>query len=447
MSKKYYFVLIASIIISLFFVVGCSDDKNTDPDVNSVATCEGCHTNYAHLKEVATPDTSSGGSSCGGETPHFDPWDRVHIGGTGYEEYKKSAHYALGCTSCHNGTDKTADKNIAHGGDFIAHPSKKAVEKCGSCHQDIASKSESNIHNGFGQMRKVAMRSGFNGFEDFSKLPAHQQEAYGNHCATCHAGCGDCHVNRPKAGGGGLLNGHMFSKKPSMTATCVVCHSSRGGHAFLGVAVGTKPDVHQTKGFDCLSCHKEIHGDGTKYNTRYQVAGAPKCEDCHTNVASSNTYHSMHINSFNCQTCHSQDYNTCGSCHIGGQGARITSHQSFKIAMNPIPNIKTKYRMSLVRRTLAAPDNWEYYKLPNYANFEAFPTFNYTTPHNILRWTTRTTVAQGQRCYDNCHIKEVDGVYKNRELYLFMEDLYNWEIEATKGITVNGKLPAEWGVK
>ena len=115
-----------------------------------------------------------------------------------------------------------------------------------------------------------------------------------------------------------------------MMNTCVKCHSSRGGHAYLGVASGTKPDVHLTKaGFDCMSCHKkdEIHGSGVKVEQRYAYDKLPKCQNCHPNIASSNTFHAVHGSDFNCQVCHSQDYNSCGSCHIGGVGARVTSYQ------------------------------------------------------------------------------------------------------------------------
>ena len=232
-----------------------------------------------------------------------------------------------------------------------------------------------------------------------------------------------------------------------MTQTCIVCHSSRGGHAFLGVGIGTEPDVHQGKGFDCLSCHKELHGDGTHYKQRYEVASAPKCKDCHSNIANSNMYHSTHMNSFSCQTCHSQNYNNCGSCHIGGDGARIAAYMDFKIGMNPIPNVKQGFKFALLRHTLSAQDNWDVYKVPVYANFDILPTYNYTTPHNILRWTTRTKVESGAKCSDNCHIKDVDGVLKNKNLYLFKSDLLNWEYDASKGITVDGNLPASWGVK
>ena len=152
----------------------------------------------------------------------------------------------------------------------------------------------------------------------------------------------------------------------------------------------------------------------------------------------------MHINSFNCQVCHSQNYNNCGSCHINGEGARIPSYLGFKIAANPLPTIKTGYTFTLVRRTVAAPDNWEKYGVAQYSNFNAFPTYNYASPHNILRWTERTQVNQGEACNWNCHIRNENSVLVNKELYLFQGDLLDWEQAASASVIVDGKLPESW---
>ncbi|MFA6402855.1 MAG: hypothetical protein WCX31_14740 [Salinivirgaceae bacterium] len=101
----------------------------TELPKSPVASCEGCHTNYAHLQEVYTPDTAAPAGGCGGEAPHYEPYDRVYMGGDGFEAYKTSGHYAMGCVACHNGTDKTADKQLAHSGNFISHPSAHADTK------------------------------------------------------------------------------------------------------------------------------------------------------------------------------------------------------------------------------------------------------------------------------------------------------------------------------
>ena len=439
----------AMILVISTIIAGCS--KNDDPDesepqTKSVASCEGCHTNYAHLQEVYTPDTAAPAGGCGGEAPHYEPYDRVRMDGDGYEAFKQSSHYEIGCTGCHNGTDNTADKELAHSGDFISHPSVMAAEKCASCHQEIVDNFVTSLHNGTGQKRKVAIRSGFDGPEDFDQLPPHQIEGYNANCATCHAGCGECHVVRPPIGGGGLIDRHNFKKTPDMLNVCVTCHTSRGGHAYLGVAAGTQPDVHLTAlDYTCLDCHDagEMHGDGQPVEQRYAYSKLPECENCHTDLKSKNNYHSIHVEDFNCQVCHSQDYNNCGSCHIHGDGARIPSYLDFKIAGNPIPDVVPDFDLTLVRRTLAAPDNWEVYGV-EYTNFDALPTYNYTTPHNILKWTERTDVGNGKACSDNCHIRNEGGALINKELYLFQEDLLEWEQSASSGITVDGKLPESW---
>ena len=429
---------------------GCAKKESSEPEDLSVASCEGCHTNYAHLQKVFSPDTAAPPGGCGGEAPHYEPYDRVYMGGEGFAAFRASGHYQTGCTGCHKGTGNTSDKNMAHSGDFIAHPSLFSEETCRPCHQSIVDNFKTSIHHGTGQKRKVTLRSGLSGPDDFDKLPAHQIEGYKANCATCHASCGDCHIVRPPIGGGGLSKGHEFTKTPDMVSICVTCHVSRGGHAYLGVAPGTQPDVHLTKaGYKCVNCHTgdELHGDGKKVEQRYAYEKLPKCENCHTGISTKNTYHTMHYNSFNCQACHSQDYNNCGSCHIHAEGARIPSYLGFKIAANPLPLIKTGFDFTLVRRTLAAPDNWEKYGVAQYANFNVLPTYNYTSPHNILRWTDRTRVGSGAACSSNCHIRNEGGTLVNKDLYLFQEDLLDWESAASAGIVVDGKLPPSWFTK
>jgi thiosulfate/3-mercaptopyruvate sulfurtransferase len=435
-------------------IIMCSKTTIEEPEEEAdVASCEGCHTNYEHLQLVYSEDTTESVGGCGGDAPHYEPYDRVYMGDEGFEAYKSSGHYSIGCTGCHNGTDNVEDKELAHSGDFIRHPSMFSGNKCAGCHKEISDHFATSIHQGTGQKRKVAIRSGLEGPQDFDQLPAHQIEGYDKNCAICHGTCGNCHVVRPPAGGGGLAEGHAFTKTPDMQSVCITCHTSRGGHAYLGIAPGTQPDVHLTKkDFTCMNCHEgaELHGNGTMVEQRYAYGELPKCENCHPDVMTDNAnmYHKMHVVNqnldFNCQVCHSQDYNNCGSCHIHGEGARIASYQGFKIAKNPIPDVKTGYDFALVRRTLAAPDNWKEYGVDEYADFSALPTYNYTTPHNILRWTARTS---GETCSSGCHIRNDNGVLINKELYLFQEDLEDWELEATSKITVDGALPSSWTQK
>ncbi len=46
-------------------------------------------------------------------------------------------------------------------------------------------------------------------------------------------------------------------------------------------------------------------------------------EGCHPNGGTSNNYHSVHYEDFQCQVCHSQSYNSCGACHIKDGHAEI----------------------------------------------------------------------------------------------------------------------------
>ena len=443
--KKLAGIAVIGMFLGLMIYSCTNYNFDPDGDLNAVSGCESCHTNYALLQQVYTPDTTAPVGGCGGEAPHYEPYDRVFMGGQGFENYKKSVHYLVGCAGCHKGDESASDKLLAHSGDFERHPSMKYEENCGSCHSTIVEGFSTSLHHGTGQKRKVAMRSGLDGPMDFDKLPAHQIEGYSKNCATCHGTCGNCHVVRPPIGGGGLAKGHDFSKKPDMLGVCVSCHTSRGGHGYLGVASGTKPDVHLTNmGLTCIDCHKghELHGNGQPVDHRYAYSELPSCTQCHSNIAESNNYHSSHVNDFNCQVCHSQNYNNCGSCHIHGEGARIPAYMDFKIARNPIPETKPGYKFSLVRRTLAAPDNWKEYGLAEYSSFNAFPTYNYATPHNLLRWTSRTEVGSGNSCYANCHIRNEDGILINKELYLFEDNLLEWELEANKSIIVDGHLPS-----
>ncbi len=439
------------LLVALFAVtISFSCTQHKIPDYSDVASCVGCHTDEGHLKAVQTDEEVVPVGGCGGEAPTPEPFERVYLGGEGYKTFRSDYnHGSLECTFCHGGINGTHEKELAHSGNFIKHPSTMYEQKCGTCHTEIAKNFNTSLHQGTGQKRKVAMRMGFAGPEEFDQLPPHQIEGYNSNCATCHGTCGNCHVNKPPIGGGGLANGHAFTKNPSMLGTCVSCHTSRGGHAYLGEGRGMEADVHLTQaGYECMDCHTgmELHGNGDSTVThRYAYSELPSCDNCHADdiTKSNNIYHSEHIDDFNCHVCHSQDYNNCGSCHIHGEGARYPAYLDFKIAKNPIPETKN-FEFALVRRTLAAPDNWKEYGVDEYPAFDTHPTYNYTTPHNILKITSRTDVDEGEGCSSKCHIRTEGDVIYNKELYLFESDLLDWEIGATAHITVDGALPAWW---
>jgi len=453
------------IMLSLIVIVSACNEEEKDLPITPGSggelaknSCEGCHTDYDLLKQVYTPDPpATGGHGCGGDAPHYEPYDRVILSGDGYSDFKNSVHGKLGCVTCHNGIENADDKDHAHSGDFIASPSLNAEEKCASCHPDVVARTTNSTHEqGWGQKSMVSLRYGNGtGPEAFASLPEDLKHGYESNCQSCHGTCAECHITRPAAGGGGLSAGHKFTKTPDMRKNCTTCHVSRGGHAYFGEGIGTVPDVHLTgAGYTCMECHSknEIHGDGNYYDQRYKNQLKPECEDCHTDLNNANLYHTMHISSFNCQTCHSQDYNNCGNCHIGtDEGARVSAHLKFKIGMNPIPDIKP-YKMATLRQSLMGRDSWDQYGVDDMSNFDIRPTYKYTTPHNIIRWTKRTmvdsTIDSGHPdCAQACHIiKDSEGNLINNQYYLFESDLDDYEIPANKGIVVDGKLPESWQI-
>ncbi len=453
MQKRLFYFFMLSLAFTV--IIACSDDDDEVPakidTTEELSSCEMCHSDYELLKAVHTPDTGEVAGGCSGDVIVIEPYDRVYLGGEGYQKFKQSKHYKLGCTYCHNGVEDTDDKNEAHSGDFISAPSHDALEKCAECHPTKAHNALTSIHvNGWGQKRKVTTRYGLAGSHEFDQLPEDLKHGYDFNCARCHGSCGECHINRPPAGGGGLIDGHNFVKEPDMVKTCVTCHTSRGGHAYLGTGPGTKIDIHLEKAkFTCTSCHgtEEVHGDGNKYETRYHDPNLPKCINCHTDIEKANNYHSMHYDDLNCYVCHSQPYNNCGSCHIHGDGARVPSYMDYKIGVNPIQDVKPG-KMVLVRRSLMAPDSWEKYGESDLANFNAHPIYNYTSPHNIRLRTAQCTPADGKPCYDACHIIKEADTLRNKDLYLFKSDFDNeWELQSTEHVAVDDKLPDSWGIK
>jgi len=442
-------LLLAGIGCTRYEIPGKSDPK---PTVNN---CEECHTDYDRLVEEHTPEAPPSDTVYGVIPPYYEPYVRVFLGGTGYDSFKESPHhYPVGCTGCHNGDNETADKDLAHSGDFLSHPSMFYEDKCASCHQNITNNFTTSIHNGTGMKRAVTLRSGLSGASEFDELPEHQIDGYNKSCATCHGTCGNCHVVRPYMGGGGLSTGHNFARTPDMSDVCITCHSTKG-REFMGLDSGTEPDFHRDSlDNTCLNCHDgvELHGDGNPVEQRYAYSELPTCKDCHDEdkeyaMDLTLNYHSQHVDDFQCQICHSQSYNSCGACHIAEGHAEIEAFMDFKIALNTIPNVKDN-KLALVRRTQAHPDNWVGYGEDLvYENFEVLPTFNYTTPHNIIRKTARTDVEEGTACYSNCHIRNEGGTLINSEYYLWRDSLHTWELEATKAYAVDGELPPYWFFK
>jgi hypothetical protein len=151
----------------------------------------------------------------------------------------------------------------------------------------------------------------------------------------------------------------------------------------------------------------------------------PRCEECHTiTQGGDNNYHNRHVNgsapNLQCQVCHAQPYKNCTNCHdldSKMQGAKFNidpSRVQFKIAKNPSP-YRPEYNYVVVRHTPIDPDTYADWGL-TLPEYESKTTWQYSSPHNVRRWTPQTTLPEGEnRCGVMCH--GTDNYLKETDLY------------------------------
>lgn len=385
--------------------------------------------------------------------PQLAAWEKVHIDAEKIDQFLNSTHGKIPCEDCHGGEPEILGENneehmnAAHTG-LIHEPSSPEYveETCGFCHANIVDVNKTSMHaNLWGEKNFLAERAGV---KSYDALPPDVKEGYNKDCFKCHTTCGDCHITRPDAVESGFLDNHLFTRTPDRDLNCTACHGSRVGEEYLGQR-DEQRDVHYIPGaMHCVDCHDatEMHGDGTKYEHRFANDLVPRCEDCHNTVADSNNYHSTHWGDMSCTVCHSQEYKSCNSCHAG-EGITEPSYIDFKIGLNPLPEDRN-YKYVTLRHIPISEDTYTNWGLAELDNYTVMPTWKYTVPHNIRRWTVRTEVDSGEACYGACHI---DGT-ANREYYLLRDSLevqfpasgYPGEIEANEPVVVDEALPAGW---
>ncbi len=325
----------------------------------------------------------------------LEPWEKVLVD---IEAFGEDKHSSISCTDCHGGVD-TLDKDGAHT-DMVADPSAGG-EQCAACHSDVTDTFETSLHSSLqGYWTAIDARS------TPENHPA-LEEMFGNHCASCHTTCGDCHVSQPNSVGGGLIEGHVFNQTPSMTRNCTACHGSRVGNEYLGKHEDIKADVHFRQGrMNCMDCHTgtELHGDYTTPEGelpahRYEGDQLPNCRDCHDTVGAAEDsvqMHQMHSDNLSCQVCHSETYTSCDGCHVavsedsGNPFFRTEdTYLSFLIGQNPLQTDERPYEYVPIRHVPVAPTSFEYYGDDLLPNFDALPTWTHATPHNIQLNTPR----------------------------------------------------------
>lgn len=390
----------------------------------------------------------------------LEPWQKVFINvpqgmNIGDLDYHLDE---ISCTDCHGGnSDYPNNMEEAHAG-YIPDPSeinRDGSNACIDCHENTVTNYSNSLHQQlWGEKRMVAIRTGNSSFD---QCPQVMKDGYNGECAACHATCGDCHVSIPNSAGQGFINSHKFNGTPNDVNNCMACHGSRIAHDFLGDYDIYPPrlrDIHKEKGFTCLSCHdkQEMHSAVTDVNNthRYNYEYAPSCEDCHSNISSSNIYHSQHFDEISCYVCHSQNYNNCTACHTAGEWQTDPYYQNnnpvedFRIGINPLPNKRFKY--VTVRHIPIAPetyDNWGAAGLMT--NYNDAPTWKYTSPHSIRKFTARTDTSGGLSCFQRCHIPSNPA--RNNKFFLkrhYIETNWPNEVEANRNVVVDDELPGGW---
>lgn len=420
-------------------------DESTESDTEVVETvqedeappnyCLECHASQERLMETAgLEEEMLIGTGWAGELPALEPWEKVLVDAEGFIP---TVHGQFPCTSCHGGV-QSEDKETAHSG-LIQNPSQGPEVVCGQCHPDVAGVFQHSLHSTVqGFWTKLTARS------RPQNHPA-LEEAFNDNCQSCHNTCGDCHVSQPRSVGGGLLEGHLFQRNPPMDTSCNSCHGSLVGAEFFGGHDDLPADVHVRQGeMDCMDCHSsnELHGEPADCDTchpgpegssvpppnhRYDDVQNPRCEACHTVVATGQDeviMHQVHGGNLSCQVCHSVAYTNCEGCHVGeGSDYELdASYTAFLIGRNPIQTYERPYRFVPVRHVPVAADTFDAYGPNLLPNFDARETWTYSTPHNIQLSTPQT---------DSCN-----ACHGNPDLFLTADKVAAEELEANRNVIV-----------
>jgi thiosulfate/3-mercaptopyruvate sulfurtransferase len=325
----------------------------------------------------------------------LEVWEKVLV----ESSFLLEQHGGLSCTFCHQGDRESAEKDMAHEG-IVPNPSDGDSPACVGCHEGIVQRHAASAHG--------TQQGYFTSFERRTGLDESSPELmdmFNSACAECHTSCGQCHISRPASVEGGFLNGHEVRLTPNSNLNCMACHGSRVGDEFRGVNQGIPADTHYLAAMNCMACHDadELHGDGTTPETRYDVADSPTCVDagCHSYLgkgAAQNQYHTEHhLENVACQVCHSVSYKNCYHCHVG-EGLQMPSRMDFRIGLNPRQDSRRPWTYVLLRHIPISPESYSDWGIST-PHFSSYPTWVYTSPHNIRRNTPQTATCEA--CHED----------------------------------------------
>ena len=140
--------------------------------------CASCHTSAEELSEMAKAVAEARGEVASPES--YKKW---LVGADFLDEDPHGSD--LSCVDCHGGDPDGDSWETRHAG-LQKDPTYPDPQSCGDCHEEIVEGDESIPHVNLAHFNEEAKIS-----------------------------CGQCHVSKPASLGGGLTEGHMFSRKPS----------------------------------------------------------------------------------------------------------------------------------------------------------------------------------------------------------------------------------------
>ncbi len=371
----------------------------------------------------------------------LEPWEKVFVNA---ETFPMTDHGEIGCVECHGGED-VAEKDVAHEG-VVARPSEGDAPACADCHEDQVALTGQNLH--FTQEGYWTMMEG----RGVDRNHEGVQMMFGNHCASCHTSCGDCHVGQPASVGGGLFDGHVFTSNPPMTRTCTACHGSRVGNEYLGKNEGVLADVHfRQERMVCIDCHEgaELHGDivneeGEPPNHRYDGVDGAQCQDCHLDYATSRDdvkEHRLHEDTAvlpGLPLDHLRQLQQLPCADQRGNRQPVLYDRRDVVHVPDWPQHAPERRTaptSMCRCAMcrSIPESFAFYGDDLMPEFDNLPTWHYATPHNIQRNTPQT-----ETC-NSCH--------GNPDIFLTADKVNAAELGANAGAIVDEIPELQRGVK
>ena len=300
-------------VLFLIPFIGFSFASTIIANSTELNQCTLCHTDPGLIDELTeeaimygedAPEISSKQKGNGYQVKQapFDLYEKVLV----QESFLSSIHGQIPCQLCHLGDPDSTDPETAHLG-MIKDPSLNSEETCGQCHEDITSEAVNSLH-----MNPAPLYATLGKRCSREQVDTLKKAALQGQCLSCHQGsCGSCHVSRPDVTGGGLREGHIFTKNPDFVYQCLPCHTSPTGTDFIGKK--GKGDVHyRMYQMTCSSCHsgQELHASANGAKDRYHFEQRPQCIDCHENISNGPIPEHVTHKNVSCYVCHAAPFKT-----------------------------------------------------------------------------------------------------------------------------------------